>query len=256
MVMISAHRSAAEESGFDEGSIESLNYSIGLPVEYVEFDVQRFADGIYFLAHDDVVDLGDGLRPVGGVMSTAAIEAGFNFVRLEECLEVLSGNKKAHVDFKFSSPISVAGGDSWEVEAAELILSAMPPGDVIFTTLEDVSVARLRNHFSVTHPNLLVGLSLGRDLEGKGLFEVLRIRASEFFPARRIARCRANLVVCERRLARLAVAGWARKRDLSLLVWTVDDADELDYWLTHERAWLVTTNFPTAALRIRDAQSK
>ena len=44
-----------------------------------------------------------------------------------------------------------------------------------------------------------------------------------------------------------------RRRDLPLLVWTVDTRGALRYWLRPGRAWLVTTNHPGLALQVRPA---
>ena len=57
-------------------------------------------------------------------------------------------------------------------------------------------------------------------------------------------------------LARLGVAGFARRRGLPLLVWTVDSERSLRYWMRPGRAWLVTTNQPGLALEVRSGFSR
>ena len=58
------------------------------------------------------------------------------------------------------------------------------------------------------------------------------------------------------RLARLGVASYARRRGLPLLVWTIDAEKALRYWMRPGRAWLVTTNQPGLALRVRSDVSR
>ena len=63
-------------------------------------------------------------------------------------------------------------------------------------------------------------------------------------------------MVAHHTLARLGVAAYARRRELPLLVWTVDSQESLRYWMRPGRAWLVTTNQPGLALRVRDGVSR
>jgi glycerophosphoryl diester phosphodiesterase len=62
---------------------------------------------------------------------------------------------------------------------------------------------------------------------------------------------RADVVVARHTLARLGMAWLARRRGLPLLVWTVDGERSLRYWLRPGRAWMVTTNEPELAMRLR-----
>jgi glycerophosphoryl diester phosphodiesterase len=73
------------------------------------------------------------------------------------------------------------------------------------------------------------------------------------FPGRRVRRCRANVVVANRWLALFGVAGWAGRRRLPLLVWTLDSTWELTRWLQDPRVWMVTTNYPRRAATLRRA---
>ena len=99
--------------------------------------------------------------------------------------------------------------------------------------------------------DLLVGLSLGRRVRGLPLLRQLSIRLSELRPRARYVESRANLVVAKHTIARFGVAAFARRRGLPLLVWTVDTADSLQYWMKPGRAWLVTSNNPELALTAR-----
>ena len=84
----------------------------------------------------------------------------------------------------------------------------------------------------------------------------MRVRVSELLPRLRYQESRANLVVVKHILARLGVAAFARRRHLPLVVWTVDSEESLRYWLRPGRAWLVTTNQPGLALKVRSGVSR
>src|SRR6478672_2631667 len=110
---------------------------------------------------------------------------------------VVRGRKKVHLDLKFLSDPDDGGdiGHGHEVELVEHVIEVMGPENVVVTTLEDESVAAIRGWSRTRYPDLLVGLSLGRDVEGPLRWDSLRVLFAEFFPARRVRSCGANLVV-------------------------------------------------------------
>jgi glycerophosphoryl diester phosphodiesterase len=185
-----------------------------------------------------------------------------------EVLAALKGRAKAHIDLKFTSPAALYAepGSTYEVAAVRAALAVLPANDLVVTTLEDQSVRAIRDWADAELAgaelagaelageelaDLLVGLSLGRDVRGRSRLEQLRVRSSEAFPTRRMRESRANLVVVERTLARLIVLRWAQRHQLPVLVWTVDDASDLRRLLRDRRVWLVATNFPSRALALR-----
>lgn len=174
-------------------------------------------------------------------------------VTLREATEILRGKSAAHVDLKFASaPRDYARPEgTLEVKAVEQVLEHLGPCDVVVTSQDDRSVRAVRDWSQVHAPGLLVGLSLGRSLADAGL-RIVQVKLSEIFPRRRLESSRANLVVASKGLARLRVAGEARRLGLPLLVWTVDSERGLRHWLNHDRAWLVTTNDPSLALALRE----
>jgi len=81
--------------------------------------------------------------------------------------------------------------------------------------------------------------------------EALAIRLAELIPNRLMAESRANVVCVQHVLATLHVRAWARRRQLPMLVWTVDDRAHLRHWLRPGAAWMVTSNHPRLALSLR-----
>jgi glycerophosphoryl diester phosphodiesterase len=251
--LLSAHRAAAALSRTVEHSWESLLAAVHMPVEYIEFDVQRTADGVLVLFHDEHVATPTGPRAVRD-LTLADLEraAGLPLVRYESALRLLAAHgKKGHLDFKFRSPsylYAVSSLAPYEVEAARLAADHLPEGHFIVTTCEDRSVRTLRRWADAERPDVRIGLSLGRHCPGMFMPRVVWIRLTELFPGRRMRRSRADLVVVNHWLADLNVLRWAARRRFPVLVWTVDTPSHLDRFLADPRVWMVTSNRPPATL--------
>jgi glycerophosphoryl diester phosphodiesterase len=200
-------------------------------VDYVEFDVWRRDDGSFVVAHDPEHDLG---------------------LAYDTVLAAIDGRAHAHIDLKFTSPREAyETGTAWEVDAARRAVEVLGHDRMIVTTGHDLAVRAVRDWGDAKGLELMVGLSLGRSVRNLSWLHRIEVRRSELFPHVRIRTSRANLVVAHHTLARLGVAAFARRRNLPLLVWTVDTEKSLRYWMRPGRAWLVTTNQPGLALRVR-----
>ena len=235
-MLISAHRMGSGGDRSRENTLPVLEESLALGVEYVEFDVWRRDDGSFVVAHDPDHDVG---------------------LAYDAVLDALAGRAHAHVDLKFTSPGDAYDeGHAWEVDAVRRAVEVLGPDRMIVTTGHDLAVRAVRDWGDAQGLDLRVGLSLGRSVRRLSWLRRIDVRRSELFPHVRIRRSRANLVVAHHALARLGVAAYARRRGLPLLVWTVDTEDSLRYWLRPGRAWLVTTNQPGLALRVRSEVSR
>jgi glycerophosphoryl diester phosphodiesterase len=215
MTLVSAHRCL---------TTADIEAAIAMGADYVEIDVQRCADGSLVLLHDPV-----DVAPPGAL--------GY-----ADALDLLAGRARLHLDLK------VRGG---EVPIVEQAVARLGTDALLVTTLDDDGVRAVRDWADAGGHDLLVGLSLGRGLHDIPVLHAIRVRLTELFPAVRYRRSGANLAVAHHWLARLHVRRFARRHGFPLLVWTVDTEDSLRYWLKPGRAWLVTTNNPDVALRLR-----
>lgn len=253
-VLVSAHRCGAGTDRSRENSRGALDAAVDLGVEYVEFDVQRLACGSLVLLHDDEVEVAGQRVPLERLTLAEVRSVHPHVLSYEDVLRALAGRARAHVDLKFTSPSAAydVPGSTHEVAAARLAVELLGAEAVVVTTLEDDSVRAVRDWADAEGLDLLVGLSLGRSVRGLPVVRQVRTRWSELRPHLRLTGSRANLVVAKHTLARLGVAAYARRRGLPLLVWTVDTERSLRYWMRPGRAWLVTSNEPALALRVRD----
>jgi len=252
-VLISAHRFGAGEDRSMENTLDALEASLDLGVDYVEFDVQRCNDGVFVVAHDSWVAVAHHRLPVSSLTSAQLRVLAGTVVRYDEVLARIDGRARAHIDLKFVSPDTAYAdpATTYEVTAVRHALEVLGTGYLLVTTNEDRAVRAIRDWADDEGHELLVGLSLGRSVRGLHWWQQVRVRVSELLPRLRYSESRANLVVAKHTLARLGVAAFARRRHLPLLVWTVDTEESLRYWMRPGRAWLVTTNQPGLALRVR-----
>ena len=158
---------------------------------------------------------------------------------------MMTGRAGAHLDLK------EAGTADDLVALVDSAIGCLGVENVVVTGLSDDDVATLRAWSRDRHPELLVGLAVGRELLGLPPLRMVRTALEEIFPGGRLRRSDATLIVCQKDLARAWIARWARRRGLPLLVWTVDAPAELRRWLTDPRAWAVTTDHPRTALALR-----
>lgn len=217
-VLVSAHRGGAGNDNHLENTLAAFEQAIALGCDFIEFDVRRTADELFVILHQEPVNL--------------------EVLSLTDTLATLKGRAKAQVDLKFAGE---------EIAAVAAIVSELGPGNVIITTAEDDSVRSILEWSHTQAPGLLVGLSTS----ARGGGAKWQDRISAWCPRRRLRRSGANLVASHHILARFWLRSYARRHDLPLLVWTVDDPCQLARWMNDPQCWVVTTNHPARAFAAR-----
>jgi len=253
-VLVSAHRFGAGSDTARQGTLPALAAALDLGVDHVEIDVQRCLDATLVVHHDDHVELA-GQRLRIDQLTVGQLEAVTgSVVLLADVLDAIGDRARAHLDLKLDSPDDryAEAASTHEVAAVALAVERLGAERVLVTTLDDRAARAVRDWADAQGHDLLVGLSLGRSVRGLPWTEQVRVRVSELRPRRRFGASRADVVVAQHTLARLGVAAFARRTGRPLLVWTVDTEDSLRHWLRPGRAWLVTTNEPALALRVRE----
>lgn len=219
-----------------------------LDVDLVELDVRRCRDGVLVVRHDPEVEVAGRRVAVGALTAAELARHAGPQVLLDDALAVLRGRRGVHLDLK-----DVGG----EAVLVAHVVAVMGADAVLVTAVAEESVRRVREWAREHHPGLPVGLSLGgADLSARHPLRAAATVLGDLVPGRRLRRCDATLVAAEKTLARLRAARAAERRGLPLLVWTVDRPRELRRWLADPRAWLVVTNHPGRALRLRSATAR
>lgn len=234
---LSAHR-GGPDGRFAPNSLDAIEASLDLGVDLVEFDVRITSDGKFVTCHDDSIVIDGKRRLIQDLTESYILSNTRDAVRVPEILETIKGRAMGHVDLK----------DTWlEVEVADLCESVLGRDGFILTTLEDVSVLRIRD----ARPHLAVALSLGRNTDGLGMRKQLGIRLSEIFPARRVKACRPTMLAVRYTLARLGVLRWATRHRMNVLAWTVNEPRQIARIVHDRRYWAFATDYPALALKLR-----
>ena len=238
--LLSAHRGGPEGT-YPPNSLAAIRAVLdeaGAEVDLVEFDVRVTADGGFVMYHDDSVVIDRRRVRIEELSIDQVLACAPDAARLADVLALLRGRAAAHVDLKDARG---------EVEIADLCESVLGPGGFVITTLEDESVRRIR----AARPHLQVGLSLGRGLRGLGPIAIIRLRWSEWRPARRVRACDPTLLAINYTIARAGALRWANRHGLPVLAWTINDPRLLARIATDRRIWAFTTDYPRKAIALR-----
>jgi glycerophosphoryl diester phosphodiesterase len=256
-VLISAHRCGFTELGTvggHEDPLAGIIHSAEVGADYCEFDVRRTTDGVFVVAHDPDVD-GDPIRTLdwAEVRSRAP-----EVLRLEQLVGALAGTGMgAHVDVKFETSGSARRqGESWESDLLTVLTDTLPADKIVMTTGRRDATRAMRAWAVDRRSGLLVGMSIGASIRGLSWTEAVRRLWGEVFPHQRFADSHADAVAAHYALAMVRLSRWTKKIGVPLLVWTVD-SPRLQKRLLHDRRiWMITTNNPAQAYRIREGRSR
>ena len=150
MVLISAHMGGGEAAR--PGSYEAYQHALSSGAEYAELDIRKTRDNVLVCYHDE--HAGRGGPPVAALSWAELCErAGYQVPRVAEVMRLLGGKLLGHLDLKETG---------YEKEVIELALASFGPGQFVATTLEDVSVAAIKQ----AYPDVPAALSLGRETPG------------------------------------------------------------------------------------------
>jgi glycerophosphoryl diester phosphodiesterase len=239
MVLISAHKGGAE--GAAQVTYEAYQHALGTGVEYAEMDIRKTADNILVVHHDaHAAQTGEIISGLSydGLCDTL----GYLVPKVADVMSMLAGKLLGHLDLKETG---------YEEEVIELALATFGPGNFVATTLQDVSVRRIKAAF----PDVPAALSLGRNLSALPRSRWAAVRRSELFPLGRIRACGADWVSVHHRLARLGVIRDCHRQGIGIMVWTVDTDRLIGQFLADRRVGVLITNRPGYAARRRAGQA-
>jgi glycerophosphoryl diester phosphodiesterase len=222
-VLISAHRC---------NSPAEVRKAAGIGADYAEFDVRRAGDGTLVCSHDAVADAAG--VPLLDELLAAVHHSGLG----------------AHVDLKG------ADAEEWAEELAERCAGTLDLARVVFTTGNAQAAATLARWAENHDAPPLIGLTVGQNTSHLRLPAAVRARMGELYPTRRWRASGAGVLVAHHVLARVRLLRWARRREVRVLVWTVDSPRIVTAALRDPRVWMVATNHPAAAVAARQRLSR
>jgi glycerophosphoryl diester phosphodiesterase len=236
-VSISAHRGGSEHSR--PATYEAYRRSVTSGAEYVEFDIRKTRDDILVVYHDARC-AHDGPLVADTTYKSMCEKLGYTVPRVDEVMELLAGKVMGHLDLK---------DVGYEDRVIRLALETFGPGNFVATTLEDVSIARIKRDF----PRVRTALSLGRDLGELPRYRWVSTRYSELRPLRRLRACSSDWVAVNYRIGRRGVLDQCMSHQIAAMVWTVDDDALIDRFIVDPRVTVLITNRPEFAVARRDA---
>lgn len=253
--LISAHKTGGENNKVYENSISGIKRLSRSNVDYIEIDVQMTSDQQFVLHHDPFFSIGDQKIDIISNKHVDLVGEYGICDYFDAIKKIKESGKKVHIDLKFFTPESFfrypgrSFRDTPEFDLVSKTLEIIPPSDFIVTTHYDSSVRIIRTMFKKDHPEIKVGISFGMGLKGRNPMQKMAIRFSETIGARkRLERSDANLIVANKKLAKMYLYRLSLKMNLPILIWTVDDENEMKEWI-EKGVFLITTNFPQSALR-------
>lgn len=231
-VAISAH--SANDA---PGTYESFQQSILSGAEYVEFDVRRTRDNALIAFHD--AQVGSGGAPVKNLAYQELCNTvGYAVPQAGEVMQMISGNAMGHIDLK---------EPDYEDEIIKLAFAELGGGNFIVTSLEDISISRIKS----SYPKVQAALSLGRDLAGMPRIKRVDVRLRELRPLERVRSCGADWVAVNYKLARLGVLSQCMRHKIGAMIWTANSDHLIDLFLADSRVDVLVTDRPEHALRRR-----
>lgn len=237
MIQISAHRGGSE--GTRPATYEAYQHALSSGAEYAEFDIRKTSDDILVVYHDAHADhTGPAVADLS--YSELCDRLKYDVPRVLDVMQLLSGKMIGHLDLKEIG---------YEEEVINAAIDAFDIENFVATSLEDVSIENIKRKF----PKVKTALSLGRDLKEFPRSQWAGIRRGELFPISRLRASGSDWVAVNYKLGQLGVIRSCKRKDIGIMVWTVDSDELIDQFLRDERINVLITNRPEYASRRRAA---
>lgn len=215
--LLVAHRAGAALVGDDP--LAGVRHLVAIGADMVEIDVRTTRDGVLIVHHDATLDD----VPIRNTdYSMLATLGKGRLALLEELLDAAAGRLALDVELK---------EPGYEASVLAALRVGANSERVVVTSFCDAAVAE----FKRLEPSIATGLIVG----GRAM---LRRPLQDVFPFRRLAACRADFLAPARVLLSTGLARRAQRRGVRLLVWTVNDPEEVARYLGDPRVLGVVTD--------------
>jgi len=234
--LVSWHRGGRELA--DHATPEAFRRAIGHPAELIEIDVRSTFDGHLIVWHDVATPNGQAVH----LQTLKDVQSQMEVWRWDEFVTVLRDGDPhrsigVHLDLK---------DVGYELAAVDPLIEIGQPFFV--TSLEQSSIELLRRE----RPSEDALLTIGRARENRSLLSYAILRLSELLPMRAVRRTDSTGVAIHYQLLRPHIRWWMTRRNLRVVVWTVNSTVDITAMLRTNVVDAVTTNFPLKAIGLRE----
>jgi glycerophosphoryl diester phosphodiesterase len=216
--LIAAHRGASRAA--PENSLAAVERAIEFGADMIEIDVRRTSDGVLIAHHDPSV----GDEHIGDLSYEAVTDAkGDAPATVEGIVRLAAGRTWLDIELK---------EEGYEREVIDLLDQHVDQHEFIVTSFLEPAITAAKHHGVRT-----------------GFLCKAPIAPDELFAA--VERCGADVLAPHVELADEAVLQGAAERNLPVLVWTVNESDEMQRCLIDPRIAGVITDEPDVAVAVR-----
>jgi glycerophosphoryl diester phosphodiesterase len=235
--LIIAHRGASDIE--PENTIGAFARAIELGADMIEMDIRMSRDEIPLVFHDDTID---GIPVVNLDFSEIrkfGHDRGIKIPTLEEVLQFTSGKIRLNIELKIKSR---------ENEIASRVLDYFSHEQCILSSFHLdtlISLKELDDRFRV-------GLIMGKNKHEESLFG----RLSELFPPYRQIISVADYIIPHWKLLRFGTLTRVQRHKLKILVWTVNEPENISRYLHDPRISGIITDKTGLAVSIYKRMSE
>ncbi len=206
-----AHRGASALAEH-ENTLESFQIAMDLGADMVEFDVRKTSDDALIVYHDPTID-GKRVRDLTyNRINDIARQDGYRVPKLVEVLDLCRG--KIHLDIELKE-------SGYERSVVTLVKERYGYNEFSIKSFKD----KVPYNVKSIDPRIRTGLLLGKENAGLG------VRLNEYFPARRLKRCKADFVSPHYLLCTREYVRRLKREGYPVFVWTVNDEKIMDRML-------------------------
>ena len=221
--LVIAHRGYTKSA--PENSLLALQAAIDIGCDAVETDVQATQDQVFILHHDPGIN---GL-PIGRTKYEQLPEEN-RPPRLQEFLEVAKGKIKLDIEIKHPG---------FEEEIVRAIVGQLGVHNYVITSFHDPTVAMVK----AISPPVQTGLIFGSPR--------IQLNWENLFPFARVYRCQADFIAPHFSLVTAGLVGRAQKRNLPVMLWTVNSERGMRRALGDSRVGAIVTDDPARLKGLR-----
>lgn len=227
--LIIAHRGASAYE--KDNSIDSFTKAIKMGADMIEFDVRQSSDGILIAHHDPTLQL----KHIGNMTYDQIKHIDSDIPTVENVLKLTLGKIRLDIELKEAG---------YEKEIVNLALQYFGIDDFIVTSFVSDCIKTIKKY----HPKIKTGLILGRHQFIKAL--LTKIRSG--LPAKWARSLGADYLALDYRLASNKVLKLAKQNNLNIMVWTINDRQNIQRFLSHDNIFGIITNYPDTAVEMRE----